>query len=218
MNTDNHLLLPTLVPCAGEHNVIFIKYIMNLNRIIIISTLFIVILVASVALYLTAHNKNPKHIPLKKSFIDKKATNDINIYDKEELPEDLLKIAVPIFKPLSNSKEELYLSEIISQTLSECIDLINVMSIVDIGDLKQYPNLYGIKKENIDFSFWSGLSIDCLLIGGLKIEQEILIMELRVFNVKNEELILGKRYTGIISDYSYISNRFCSIMKEQFGN
>jgi len=70
------------------------------------------------------------------------------------------------------------------------------------------PEAAGQGKESVDFRGWANIGAEALVVGEIAYKERSLIFEARLFDVVQEELIVGKRYTGEITDLSRMMHRF----------
>ncbi|MBI9074279.1 MAG: Tol-Pal system beta propeller repeat protein TolB [Desulfatibacillum sp.] len=63
--------------------------------------------------------------------------------------------------------------------------------------------------QTINFTNWTSIGADHLITGGLDLRGNVLEMELRLFDVPRNRLIVGKRYKGQVEDMRKMIRRFC---------
>lgn len=68
----------------------------------------------------------------------------------------------------------------------------------------------GLTARTINFSNWNTVGAELLITGGIIVKQDVLEMELRLFDVTHSNLIVGKRYKGKTADLRKIIRRFCA--------
>jgi TolB protein len=68
--------------------------------------------------------------------------------------------------------------------------------------------LNGASAASIDFRRWANLGAEALVLGEVTQKDRSLILEARLYDVVKKELIVGKRYTGDITDLSRMVHRF----------
>lgn len=119
-------------------------------------------------------------------------------------------IAVPLFKAITSSPVELEVSQKSSRLLSQALDYTRYFKILPRDS---YPGKQGesaIVAPNINFQNWTAIGAELLVTGGVLIRDNLLKMELRLYDTFKQRLIIGKKYTARISDQRKIIHRFCS--------
>ncbi|ACL04836.1 WD40 domain protein beta Propeller [Desulfatibacillum aliphaticivorans] len=67
----------------------------------------------------------------------------------------------------------------------------------------------GLTAQTINFANWVSIGADHLVTGGLDLRDGVLVLELRLFDVPRNRLIVGKRYKGRVEDMRKMIRRFC---------
>ncbi len=60
----------------------------------------------------------------------------------------------------------------------------------------------------IDFRRWTNVGAEALVLGEITYKDQTLVLEARLYDVVNKELIIGKRYRGDLNDLSRMVHRF----------
>ena len=63
--------------------------------------------------------------------------------------------------------------------------------------------------EKVDYRRWSRIGAELLTTGGYKLENGVLTLELRFFDITEGKLLVGRRYDGHIADLGAMLARFC---------
>ena len=125
-------------------------------------------------------------------------------------------IAVPDFIPLEKNEK---IQEILDNGNNYLGYLFDFTSYFRVSDSEiKLKDIVGTK---IDFSGWKKNGYELLITSGVFYDKStgFLEMEIRLFDVLNQELILGKRYTGKAKDYKKMLKRFASeVMEKLFKN
>lgn len=121
-------------------------------------------------------------------------------------------IAIPVFKAMSSTGKEDPASQELSDLLSETLGFTGYFKIQNRGAFLEDPRESGIVASSINFRNWTGIGAELLITGGLLIQDELLELELRLFDAVNERMLLGKRYKGAFKDNRMMIRRFCSEM------
>ena len=81
---------------------------------------------------------------------------------------------------------------------------------LDRGAFLSDPQTAGIIAPNIQFKNWTVIGAELLITGGMVITDELLEIELRLFDTFQQKLIVGKRYKGRVEDLRKIVRKFCT--------
>jgi len=118
-------------------------------------------------------------------------------------------IAIPVFKKIASGDTTERLSTTTSDLLSETLEFTNYFKILDrdafLVDMQTVTSL-----ANVKFYNWTRIGAELLVTGGILIDGNQMEMELRLYDTFKEELLVGKRYKGLIGNQRKIVRRFCS--------
>jgi len=118
-------------------------------------------------------------------------------------------IAVPMFKPMSGSEGEKFLSQEASNLLSKSLEFTGYFKIIDRDAYLVDPEKSDIIVSNINFKNWTGIGAELLITGGLFLKDNIIEMELRLYDTFKGLLLVGKRYKGVVNNQRKMIHRFC---------
>ena len=118
-------------------------------------------------------------------------------------------LAVPFFKKMSSDDATAQLSRKASDLLAETLEFTGYFKIIDRDAFLVGPET-DLASPFVNFRNWTGVGAELLITGGLLVENDIIEMELRLYDTFKEVLLVGKRYKGSISNYRKIVRRFCS--------
>ncbi|MDY0131456.1 MAG: Tol-Pal system beta propeller repeat protein TolB [Desulforegulaceae bacterium] len=125
-------------------------------------------------------------------------------------------IAVPEFVALEENEK---INEILDKGSNYLGYLLNFTSYFRVSDSSvKIKEIVGTK---IDFSGWKNKGYELLVSSGVFYDKNtgFLEMEIRLFDVFKQELLVGKRYTGKADDYKKMLKRFASeVMEKLFKN
>lgn len=119
-------------------------------------------------------------------------------------------IAIPQFKNLTADPSGVVLSGRASDLLAETLAFTGYFEIVDRKAFLVEEDAVGLLAVNIDFDNWTGIGSELLITGGLVVRNDIVEMELRLYDTFKEALVIGKRYKGWENDYRRMIRRFAS--------
>ena len=140
----------------------------------------------------------------------------INISDPflREIP-----IAIPVFATVTSGEREKQISEKMSDLLSRTLAFTGYFKLFESGAIIRDPQKPDSGVSNINFKAWTGAGVELLITGRVLIKDNLVEIELRLFDTFKEQLLVGKRYKGWVNDYRRIIHRFCSeVIYNLFGD
>ena len=120
-----------------------------------------------------------------------------------------LPIAVPFFKKISTGNDAAQLSRTLSDLLAETLEFTGYFKIMSREAFLVDPQT-DAGFANVIFHDWTSIGAELLVTGGVLVKDNLLEIELRLYDTFKEKLLVGKRYKGGISDQRRIIRRFCS--------
>jgi TolB protein len=133
-------------------------------------------------------------------------------YDYIDITQPYLKklpIAVPYFKNISTGGDTDQLSRTLSDLLANTLDFTGYFKIMNREAFLVKPQS-DAGFTNVVFHDWTSIGADLLVTGGVLVKDNLLEIELRLYDTFKEKLLVGKRYKGGIYDQRKIIRRFCS--------
>jgi len=118
-------------------------------------------------------------------------------------------IAIPIFKNMSSGVTTEQLSIRASDLLAETLAFTGYFKILDRGAFLANPQTDAVFSD-INPQNWTSIGAELLITGGVLIKDQMVEMELRLYDTFKEQLLVGKKYTGGINDQREIVRLFCS--------
>ena len=118
-------------------------------------------------------------------------------------------LAVPDFVPLvpgESSPSEI--SQELPRTLSHDLDLTGLFIVLDKRTFLEANKKAGITEGNINFKDWLMVGSELLIKGAFEVKGDKLTLELRLFDVFEGRMLLGKRYTSVLRDREAMITRF----------
>lgn len=131
---------------------------------------------------------------------------DINAPAGKKLP-----IAIPDIKNISGLDAS---SDIGAKLRDVFVHDMETADIFNILDKKAYIEDPGKKSEDIDFNDWKVIGADFLVKGNFLIDGEQLTVELKLFDVFQEKLIIGRKYIGRKINTRAIAHKFADDVME----
>ncbi len=119
-------------------------------------------------------------------------------------------MAVPVFKSFSGSAREKVMAVKLARMLAGNLEFTSYFTILDRGSYLYDPDRSGITAPDINFGNWTVIGAEMLITGGLKLDGDLLELELRLFDTFKQKLIAGKRYRGPVKGRDGMIRRFCS--------
>lgn len=133
-------------------------------------------------------------------------------YDYIDITQPNLKklpIAVPYFKKISTGSDTDQLSRTLSELLANTLDFTGYFKIMNREAFLVNPQT-DAGFANVIFHDWTSIGAELLVTGGVLVKDNLLEIELRLYDTFKEKLLVGKRYKGGVSDQRRIIRRFCS--------
>ena len=125
-------------------------------------------------------------------------------------------LAVPEFKSFAGTSEEEKLGREAAGLLSATLEFTCYFNIIDKAAFLEQPKETGIGMSDIHLKNWSDIGAEFLVTGGVTLNRDIVVLELRLIDVFKQRMLIGKRYKGQTGDLRKIVRRFCSEVMEQF--
>jgi TolB protein len=128
-------------------------------------------------------------------------------------------LAVPYFKPISDTPQAAAIAREAADLTAETLAFTGYFKILDRGAFLIDPTKPNIIAPDIKFKNWTTVGADLLITGGVLVQDDLLQLELRLYDTFKESLLVGKRYKGALEDQRRIVRRFCGeIMQLLTGN
>ncbi len=128
-------------------------------------------------------------------------------------------IAVPIFAAATENQQTEELASEDADLLAETLAFTSVFTPLDRAAFLEKPRQTGVGKSDINCKNWRDIGADFMVTGRISVEEAKITMELRLFDVIQEKLVVGKRYQGEAADHRRMVRRFCDeIMKRLTGH
>ncbi len=119
-------------------------------------------------------------------------------------------LAIPAFKSMTPTEEEAAFARSASALLSETLEFTGLLKLIDPGAFLEDPGESGIVAPDIQFKNWTMVGAELLITGGVLVANDLVEVELRLYDTIKQQLLVGKRYTGQAGDERKIIRRFCS--------
>jgi TolB protein len=104
----------------------------------------------------------------------------------------------------------------IADAIAYDLELSGWFRVLDRSAYIEEPQATGIEAGTFDFRDWSVIGAEALVKGGFQVKGEDLMVELRLFDVFQQRMIVGKRYTGKTKDFRRIAHKFADEIVFQF--
>ncbi len=134
-------------------------------------------------------------------------------YDVIDITKPFLRkipLAVPLFKNAGGSAEEKRSSETAADFLSDTLDFTGYFKTLDRGAFLFDPERNGVTLANLNFQNWTVVGAELLVTGYYELNNDNISIELRLFDTFKARRVLGKKYSGKVSNQRAIILRFCS--------
>ncbi len=119
-------------------------------------------------------------------------------------------MAVPVFRAMAASPEERVQVATFADRLQEMLEFSGYFKMLDRGSFLYDPQGSGITERELNFPNWTAVGAELLITGGLQIEGNNMVVELRLFDTFKGKLLIGKRYRTTAGEQRAVVRRFCS--------
>ncbi len=138
------------------------------------------------------------------------AWGEYDIIDIDNPSLQKIPIAIPFFNAMPPNQGNLQLSRDASDMCAQDLTFTGYFKILDRGAFLDSPQEFDIAGSNINFRNWTAVGAELLITGGLTLKDNLLEMELRLFDTVKGQLVVGKRYKGWKEDQQRMIRRFCN--------
>ena len=128
---------------------------------------------------------------------------DINNPSLKKVP-----IAIPFFKPVTGNASESEISRNGANMLSDALAFTSYFNILDRGAF--LADAQKADPASPLFKAWTTVGAELLVTGAAAVNGNQLELDLRLFDTFNERQLLGRKYTGNVSDLRSMILRFCN--------
>jgi len=118
-------------------------------------------------------------------------------------------IAIPVFKNMLSEDTTTEVTRQASDLLAETLEFAGYFKILDREAFLEDPQSDKISSV-VNFQNWTGVGAELLITGQIMIIDNLVEMELRLYDTFKEQLLVGKRYKGWQDDQRKMIRRFCS--------
>jgi len=118
-------------------------------------------------------------------------------------------IAVPVFKNTSPNKTAAQAERQASDLLADTLEFTGYFKMLDREAFLVDPQSDAISSV-VNFHNWTGIGAELLVTGQILVIDNLVEMELRLYDTFKEKLLVGKRYNGWLKDQRKMVRRFCS--------
>jgi TolB protein len=125
-------------------------------------------------------------------------------------------IAISPLKNLGASDNKSGISSTVADAIGNDLNLSGWFRVFDRSAYVDDPQQSGITLETINFKNWSTIGAESLVKGGFSVQGDDLTVELRLFDVYQSKLLVGKKYTGKARDFRRIAHKFADEIINQF--
>ncbi len=133
-------------------------------------------------------------------------------YDVIDITKPFLRkipIAIPLFKNAGSSVEEKRSSETAADFLSGTLDFTGYFKILDRDAFLFDHERNDVTLANLNFQNWKVVGAELLITGYYELNNDNISIELRLFDTFKARRVLGKKYSGKVSNQRSIVLRFC---------
>jgi len=103
--------------------------------------------------------------------------------------------------------------------LSDTLEFTSYFKVLDRSAFLIDPKNPTILATEINFRNWTSIGTEMLVTGGITVADDAFELELRLFDVVEGKMLIGKRYRGRVDDRKKIVRRFCGeVMRHLTGS
>jgi len=124
-------------------------------------------------------------------------------------------IAIAPLKNLGSGEDRRGVSDGVADAIANDMKLSGWFRVLDRSAYIEGPQS-GITSDSFDFKNWSTIGAESLVKGGFTVQGDDLTVELRLFDVYQAKLLVGKKYTGKVRDFRRMAHRFADEIINQF--
>ncbi|HEY2990347.1 MAG TPA: Tol-Pal system beta propeller repeat protein TolB [Candidatus Binatia bacterium] len=125
-------------------------------------------------------------------------------------------IAVSPLKNIGAGDDRRGISETVADAMGNDLNLSGWFRVLDRSAYIERPQDSGITLETFDLKNWSTIGAEGLVKGGFSVQGEDLTVELRLYDVYQAKLLVGKKYTGKVRDFRRIAHKFADEIINQY--
>lgn len=118
-------------------------------------------------------------------------------------------LAVPSFQRISQSANPTVAQQA-TEMMIRALDFTGYFQLIPQSAFIADPAKIDITGASLNFKSWTGVGSELMITGGVGGNDELVEMELRMFDTFKSKLIVGKRYKGWKNDTRRMVHRFCS--------
>jgi TolB protein len=130
---------------------------------------------------------------------------DINKPSLRKLP-----MAIPYFAGLAGEPAESPLLKTATDMLTDMLLFTEYFNLLDRGAYLIDPANPPVTEDRINFANWKSIGAELLITGAMAFKDNMVDIELRMFDTLAAKRLIGKRYHGTEGDLRQIMRRFCS--------
>ncbi|UCE82525.1 MAG: Tol-Pal system beta propeller repeat protein TolB [Deltaproteobacteria bacterium] len=111
-----------------------------------------------------------------------------------------LKIAIPRFRTEGGTAADQLIGRELAEILSNALDFSGLFQILNPAVFLQDPEQMGVELQEINFSEWRFLNVDLLVRGSYKIQGDLMVLTVRLYDVIQQKRLLRKTYGDRIAN------------------
>ena len=119
-------------------------------------------------------------------------------------------LAVPHFKISAGSEPNADNARAAADLLARSLEFTGYFKLLDRAAFLYNPQQGGVLAADLNFQNWSVIGTELLTTGYFEQTGDNIRLELRLFDIVKAKRVLGKRYTGPVTNMRNMIHRFCS--------
>jgi TolB protein len=119
-------------------------------------------------------------------------------------------MAVPGFQAMKASPDAMAQVVPMADKLQQMLEFSGYFKMLDRASFLYNSQSSGITQKELNFANWTAVGAELLITGGLQVQGDQMVVELRLFDTFKSKMLIGKRYRGSVRDQRDMLRRFCS--------
>lgn len=128
-------------------------------------------------------------------------------------------MAIPVFKAMTPNPAEREQASAIADQLSDMLAFTGYFQMLDRASFLFDPQRSGITEKDLNFANWTAVGAEMLITGGIQVQGDELVLELRLLDTFKAILLEGRLYRGKLGTQRDMLRRFCAkVIEKLTGN
>lgn len=147
------------------------------------------------------------------------STAEIKYFDLTKPYLRKIPMAVPVFQAATPSQAELDRALAVADNVKNMLEFTGYFKMLDRVSFLYNSQTSGITLDKLNFPNWTTVGAELLITGGVKLSGQEMELELRLFDTFKAKLLVGRRYSGKVTNQRTMVRRFCAeVIQALTGN